>query len=134
MVYKELYSEIGKLLYAVADIDGVITPNEKKRLQGIVKKELVPVENHVDQYQTDVAFYSEFEFDVEDEAIAEPETAFNSFIDFVEDHHTAFTKEMKDTCLHITEELAAAYYGTNKKEKVLLQKLRDRLKRIEVKK
>ena len=135
MIYKELYAEIGKLLYAVADVDGVITPQEKKRLQEIVKKELVPAEKHIDQYQTDVAFYKEFEFDMEDEQIAEAETAFNSFIDFVNDHHTAFTKEMKDTCLHITEELAAAaYHGTNKKEKALIQKLKDKLKRIEVKK
>lgn len=30
MLYKEFYLEPGKLPYAVADIDGVITPKEKK--------------------------------------------------------------------------------------------------------
>lgn len=96
--------------------------------------ELIPKEKHVDQYQTDVAFYTEFEFDIEDEQIAEPKVALNSFIDFVENHHTAFTEKMKKVCLHIAEELAAAYHGTNKKEKVLIQELKDKLQKIEVKK
>ena len=39
MIYREFYSELGKLLYAVADIDGVITEKEKKKLKEIVKKE-----------------------------------------------------------------------------------------------
>lgn len=30
MIYKELYSEIGKLLYAVADVDGIISKGEGK--------------------------------------------------------------------------------------------------------
>jgi uncharacterized protein YeaO (DUF488 family) len=134
MIYKELYSEIGKLLYAVADVDGLITKQEKKKLQDIVKQELAPAEKHIDQYGTDTAFYTEFEFDFEDEQIAEPETALNSFIDFIEDHHTAFTKKMKNACLHVAEELAAAYHGTNKKEKALIKTLRDKLKGIETKK
>jgi len=134
MIYKELYAEIGKLLYAVADVDGVITKQEKEKLQDIVKKELAPAEKHVDQEGTDVAFYTEFEFDFEDEQIAETETAFNSFIDFVEDHHTTFTEKMKNACLHMVEELATAYRGTNKKEKALIKTLRNNLKGIETKK
>ena len=134
MIYKELYSEIGKLLYAVSYIDGIITKQEKERLQNIVKKELTPTEKHVDQYGTDVAFYTEFEFDFEDEQIAEPEIALNSFIDFVEDHHTAFTEKLKNTFLLVVEELASAYHGTNKKEKALIKMLKDKLKTIEIKK
>lgn len=134
MKYKDFYSELGKLLYAVADIDHVITQKEKKALYDIVKNELVPSERHTDQFNTDVAFYTEMEFDFLDESIADTEAAFNSFIDFVEDHHTAFDERMKKTSLHVVKELAQAYHGTNKKEKVLIDELKEKLNKIEIKK
>ncbi len=52
MLYKKFYSELGKLLYAVAEIDGIITNKEKKALLEIVKKELVPADNHIDKFGT----------------------------------------------------------------------------------
>lgn len=134
MKYKDFYSELGKLLYAVADIDHVITQKEKKALYDIVKNELVPSERHTDQFNTDVAFYTEMEFDFLDESIGDTEAAFNSFIDFVEDHHTAFDERMKKVSLHVAKELAQAYHGTNKKEKVLIDKLKEKLNKIEIKK
>lgn len=134
MKYKDFYSELGKLLYAVADIDHVITQKEKKALYDIVKNELVPSERHTDQFNTDVAFYTEMEFDFLDETIGDTEAAFNSFIDFVEDHHTAFDERMKKVSLHVAKELAQAYHGTNKKEKVLIDKLKEKLNKIEIKK
>lgn len=134
MKYKDFYSELGKLLYAVADIDHVITQKEKKALYDIVKNELVPHERHTDQFKTDVAFYAEMEFDFLAETIGDTEAAFNSFIDFVEDHHTAFDERMKKVCLHVAKKLAQAYHGTNKKEKVLIDKLKEKLNKIEIKK
>lgn len=133
MEYKEFYSELGKLLYAVADIDHVITQKEKTALQNIVKKELVPAEAHTDAFGTDVAYYTEMEFDIMDEEIADSESAFNSFIDFVEDHHTAIDERMKKTGLHIANEIARAYRGTNKKEKALIDKLIAKFKKIKLK-
>lgn len=134
MKYKDFYSELGKLLYAVADIDSVITQKEKKTLYNIVKNELVPAEMHTDEYNTDLAYYTEMEFDFLDEEISDAEAAFNSFIDFVEDHHTAFDERMKKTSLHVAKELAKAYHGTNKKEKDLIKRLNEKLKKIEIKK
>jgi hypothetical protein len=132
MSYKEFYSELGKLLYAVADIDGVITQKEKNKLHDIVRKELVPAESHKDEFGTDAAYYSEIEFEFLDEEIGDTETAFNSFINFVEEHHTAFDEKMIRVCLRVARELAAAYRGTNKKEKMLVDKLRRKLEHIEV--
>lgn len=134
MVYKKFYSELGKLLYAIADIDHVITPQEKKTLQKIVQKELAPVEQHKDSFGTDVAYFTEIEFDFLDEQIADAESAFESFIDFIEDHHTAFDSNLKKVSLHITKELANAYKGTNKKEKRLIEILRQKLENLEIKK
>lgn len=133
MEYKEFYAELGKLLYAVADIDHVITQKEKNALLKIVKEELAPMEKHKDAFGTDIAFYTEMEFDILDDQIADSETAFNSFIDFVEDHHTAIDEKMKQIGLHVTKEIAKAYHGTNRKEKQLISKLREKLNKIPLK-
>lgn len=134
MLYKEFYSELGKLLYAVSDIDGAISEAEKKKLQDVVKNELVPAESHIDDFGTNAGFYSEMEFDFLDEEIGDAEAAFESFIDFVEEHHTAFDERMRKVSLHLMKELAQAYYGTNKKEKELIQKAKKILNEIDVKK
>lgn len=131
MRYKNFYSELGKLLYAVADIDGMIKPNEKKQLLDIIKSELVPAEKDTDQFGTNAAYYAEMEFEFLDEQIADAETAFESFTDYVEEHHTALDEKKKEVCLDIVEKLAAAYRGTNKKEKELIERLRQKLDRIQ---
>ena len=127
MIYKEFYSELGKMLYAVADIDGVITQQEKKKLQDIVKMELVPAEQHRDEFGMDAAYYSEIEFEFLDEEIGDAGSAFESFIDFMEEHHSALDEKMISVCLHISKEIANAYRGTNKKEKGLIDQLRKTL-------
>lgn len=96
----------------------------------IVRKELVPAEKHKDGFGTDAAYHTEIEFDFLEEEMADSETAFNSFIDFIEEHHTAFDQRMKKVCLHVAEELAEAYRKTNKKEKLLIDKLKNKIKRI----
>ena len=134
MTYQEFYAELGKLQYAVADIDKVITQKEKEKLQNIVRKELVPAEMHVDLYGTDSAYYSEMEFDILDDQIADADDVFESFIDFVVDHHTAIDEKMKKVSLHVARELAKAYRGVNNREHMLLKKLRQKLEKIETKK
>lgn len=134
MTYKDFYSELGKLLYAISDIDGTISKEEKKKLQEIIKNELVAEESHTDAFGTNAAFYSEIEFEFLDENIADAAAAFESFIDFVEYHHTAFDERMKKTSLHVMKELANVYYGTNKKEKQLIQKAVKMLNKIDIKK
>ncbi len=133
MLYKQFYSELGKLLYAVANIDGVITQKEKTALQDIVKKELVPAEKHTDIFGTDSGYYTEIEFDFLDEQIVDPEAAFESFIGFIEDHYHAFDENMKKLCVYVAEKLAAAYHGANHKEKSLIEKLKYKLVQMELK-
>ncbi len=130
MIYTEFYSELGKLLYAVADQDGIISQKEKKKLQDLIKNELVPTENHQDQFGTNAAYFSEIEFDFLEEEMVDTEAAFNSFNNFVEDHHTAFSENMKKICLQLAREIAEAYHGTNKKEQALVDKLKKNFERI----
>ena len=130
MNYKDFYSEFGKLMYAVADVDGVISKKEKKEMMEMVANELVPAEEHKDERGMNDAHYAEIEFDILDEQMSDPESAFESFIEFIEEHHTALDDNMKKICLKVANKLAEAYHGTNKKEKLLIQKLKDHLRRI----
>lgn len=125
--YKRFYSELGKLLYAVADVDKVINQNEKKALYEMVRNQLVPAEKHTDSFGTDAAWYTEIEFDYLDEAIIDSETAFESFIEFIEEHRRLIDEPMRKMCIRLAEKLADAYYGTNKKEHELLAKLKRKL-------
>ena len=130
MIYREFYSELGKLLYAVANIDGAITSEEKEKLHEIVRKELVPEETHLDNYGTDTAYYTEIEFDFLDENISDSETAFESFLGFVEMNEKAFDEKLISVCLNVTGELAAAYHRVNKKERKLIGKLKRKLENL----
>lgn len=124
MINETFYAELGKLLYAMAYVDGLISPAEKRKLQDIVKNELTLSESHIDQYGTNVAYYTEIEFDFLDEEMADSEAAFDSFINFMETHHTAFDDSLKTVCLHVINQLASVYKGINSKEKQLLNKLK----------
>lgn len=133
MRYEKFYGELGKLLYAVADIDGVISEKEKKEIHELIIGELVPNETHQDHYGTNTAYYAEMEFDFMDEEIGDAETALNSFLDYVEEHHTAIDEQMKSTIIKVAMKLAQSYHGTNKKERELLDTLIRRMNDIEFK-
>ena len=123
MIYKEFYTELGKLLYAVAKADGKVGVKEFDAMKLIVKQELVPLENSRDQFGTDNAFYTEMEFEYLEENFGDANSAFDSFINFIDLHHSAITPDLKILIESISKKLAASEFGINKKEKSLLDKL-----------
>jgi hypothetical protein len=133
MLYSDFYSELGKLLYAVADIDGFISQKEKQALLNMVKNELAEKEEHSDMFQTNAAFYSEIEFDFDEEQITDPRSAFESFTGFIEDHYAVFDDHIKEVCLYTVKKLSEAYRNTNKIEKELIDKLEKKLEHVELK-
>ena len=86
----------------------------------------------MDEFGTDTALYAEFEFDILDNAHASPQAAFNSFISFIENHHSAFDQNLRSATLKIENELAEAFHKNSEKEKVLLEKLRRKLESLPV--
>ena len=127
MLYRQFYSELAKLLYAVANVDGKISPQEKEELRTLVRKELVPNEKHTDKFGTDAAYYTEIEFDFLEDSMYEPEAAFDSFLTYIENHHTAIDNRMREVSLNIAKKIADAYHRTNKKEKKLIETLEKKL-------
>lgn len=130
MVYKQFYSALGKLLYSIAAADGAISNTEKETLQNVVRKELLPLRKGTDEFGTEAAFYTEFEFEILDDAIIEPEVAFESFINFIDKHKTAIDNRLISITRKISSKIAEAYYHKNEKEKKLLKKLNQKLNEI----
>lgn len=130
MVYRRFYSEVGKLLYAVAAVDGTVQKKEYDKLRDIVEKKLVPEEHSTDQFGTDSAYYAEIEFDILMEQSADSVSCFNSFCNYVEAHRTAFDKHLKIMVLNLAKELAHVYHGINTKEAVMIKKLKKKLDEI----
>lgn len=130
MIHIKLYSELGKLLYAIANIDGTITKTEKETIKNIIKNEIVQLEDHTDKFGTNAGYYSEIEFDFLDEEMIDTESTFTSFMNFIEEHHTAFDDTMVKSCLTMLNKVANAYKKTNKKEKELLENLKNKLETI----
>lgn len=130
MLLKQYYSELGKLLYAIAEIDGKISNQEKEKLKELIRCELAPTEIHKDEYGTDAAYYAEIEFDIMEESMSEPDEAYESFINFIDEHRTAINNIQLHRALRLATKLADTYYHTNKKEHQFLDKLQSKLDSI----
>jgi uncharacterized tellurite resistance protein B-like protein len=131
MDYRMFYAELGKLLYAVADADGVISQQEKVQFYNLVQSRLMHKEIHTDEYGTNDAWYAAFEFEVADEQIMPAADAFQSFIEYIEAHKNELDEDTRVLCLTLADRLAESYRHSNKKEKQLIQKLREVLFSLE---
>ena len=132
MFYRHFYSELGKLLFALANVDGNISKKEKEALKLLVKTELAPAEKHTDKFGTDAAYYTEMEFDILEDTMMDPEQAFESFLFFIENHHSAIDDRMRHLTLKVAKKLADTYHRTSKKEKEFIKKLEAKLNLLPV--
>jgi len=127
MDLREFYSETGKLLYAVAESDGMITSRERVELHNLIQSRLAQRETHTDEFGTNDAWYTEFEFEVAEEQGMTAEDAFNSFAEFIDENRNKLDKDLKEVCMILADRLAASYHHTNKKEKHIIQRLKETL-------
>lgn len=124
MIYKNFYAEVGKLLYALAKADGNITQEEIKEIHQMVIKDLVPLETSTDEFGTDSAFYVEMEFDFLNENFVEPDQAFNSFVDYVDEHYTAFDNKLKEAVFNVANTLTQRFHETNIQDHYMIERLK----------
>lgn len=127
MIYKEFYSEVGKMLYAIAKADGSISKEERKVIHEMVLSKIVPLESSTDEFGTDSAFYVEMEFDYLNENLADPDDAFESFINYIEEHYSACNGTLKHTILNVAEYLIESFHETNIRDHQYMIKLRNTL-------
>lgn len=127
---QRFYIELGKLLYAVAEADHHISEKEKQKLLDIVKDELVPVESSTDDYGTDNAYYAEFEFELAEEQDLNPDEALDSFLGFARANPKGFTQKHRELSIRVMDELAEVYYGINKNESRVIERVRKAFKNL----
>jgi uncharacterized tellurite resistance protein B-like protein len=125
MDIREFYAETGKLLYAVAEADGAISNRERIALHNLIQTRLAQREKHTDEFGTNDAWYTEFEFEVAEEQGMSPEDAFNSFAEFIDENKNKLDRDLKDICIMLADRLAESYHHTNKREKTIIQKLKE---------
>ena len=128
MKYTDFYSELGKLMYAIAKADGKVGNEEYNTLKKIVREELLPLEKSTDEYGTDNAFYTEMEFDYLEDNYGDPILAFNSFIDYVEAHKSTFNEKIVNLIKRISSRIASSEFGIDANEQKYLDKLNQKLK------
>lgn len=122
---RDFYAALGQLLYAVADADGIVSSTERDELLELIRSRLMHRETLTDPYGTNDAWYSLFGFDTAEEEIMTAEEAFLSFADFLESHRDRIDMETRETCLLLADRLATSYRHTNRKERQMLQRIRE---------
>lgn len=122
---REFYAALGRLLYAVADADGIVSQAERDELLELIQTRLMHRETLTDAFGTNDAWFSFFGFDTAEEEIMSPEDAFQSFTDFLEENRDRIDRETREICLLLADRLAHAFRHTNRKERQLLQRIRE---------
>jgi hypothetical protein len=106
MIPKHFYIEFCKVLYALAVADGYISEKEKNAVIQLVKDKLAPLEDVPDQFGTDLAFYTEFAFETEEDFFDSKEAALESFNTYLKVTKTKIPLPFKKACLDILQTLA----------------------------
>ncbi|MDZ7847201.1 MAG: hypothetical protein U5L96_10740 [Owenweeksia sp.] len=127
MIYQEYYSELGKLLYAIAMADGRIQDKESLQLHQVVKDELTALEDSKDEFNTDAAYITEFEFDVLQEQALSMNDAYQSFVDYIQ-ANPEIPPRFKRLAYRAACKVADSFHNTNKQESEMLGKLKELLR------
>ncbi|MCS6968249.1 MAG: hypothetical protein RMJ44_05590 [Cytophagales bacterium] len=129
--YKKLYKHIGVLLYAIAKADGKIHDKEVKAIQQIVVEDLAPLEDSVDEFGTDAAFFAEFEFEILRDREISPQKALEKFLAFAKEQDKNLTPQLRQLIIKCVEKVAISYRGTNKAEAQMIEVLKKHLLPVE---
>lgn len=127
MDIRQFYIAMGKLLYAVADADSVITRQERDELYHLISTRLTHRECNTDEFGTNDAWYTVFEFEAAEDAGLTANEAFNEFSEFIQEHWAIMDDDLRNICMLLADRLAESYHHTNAREKDMIRRLRDLL-------
>lgn len=127
MDIRQFYIAMGKLLYAVADADSVITKQERDELYHLISTRLTHRELHTDEFGTNDAWYTVFEFEAAEDAGPTANEAFNEFAEFIQENWAIMDDDLRNICMLLADRLAESYHHTNTREKDMIRRLRDLL-------
>ncbi len=131
MQLEKLFSEMGKMFYALSKIDGKIADRERQEFLTNVQSELKSMTSIKDRFGTEVFHYAEIEYDYLAYEGIEPESAFESFLDYVDKHRSAIDSNWLKICFSSASNLAKCYYGINDEENKILIRLKKTLTELQ---
>src|SRR5688572_16185257 len=105
MFYEELYTELGKLFYYIANTDGKVQASERKSLQEMIKNSWKALESSTDQFGTDRANLIDFAFDYE-ETEGVSQNVLKSFETFYVGNKSKFTSDIISNILQTGKAVA----------------------------
>jgi len=121
--YPEFYKQLGNLLFSISAVDGSIAPRELKELRRIVKEDLVPVEQHEDDFGSDAAFAVEFQFDFLEGNGISTEEAWEQVAEYLRNNSHLLPEKDKKLLSSSAKRVAEAFHGINQYEHKLLTHL-----------
>ncbi|HPD65891.1 MAG TPA: hypothetical protein P5050_10185 [Bacteroidia bacterium] len=124
------FIELGKLLYAIAKTDGIVQFEERKKVNEIVRDNLIEICKRTDEFGTNLAFYSEFSFDTISDRNIKADKAYQSFIAFVENHKHHIPETLIKLTISAVEKVAEAHQGIIEDERAFIEKLNNDLQNI----
>ena len=130
MNHKKFYVELGKMLYAVANADGRVQPQEISALHESIENQFVAAEAESDEFGVNDAYYAEFEFETLKERNASVEQSFRSFIDYLRKNRKAIDGNMKKACISAAEAIARTHPESDSMEAKYLERLKEELEKI----
>lgn len=128
MDFKEYYTALGKLVYAVAMADGSVQNEEVDRVYNFVIAQLMsPEEEPLSAKDSLYAFNTEKEFHRLKKNKASIKEAYQEFVNFFEANKAEFDDKMKTTCITLIEKVAIAHNGIEDSEQALIEKVKSRM-------
>jgi hypothetical protein len=88
-------------------------------------------EVHTDEFGTNDVWYSVFEFDIAEDQSLTAIDAFQSFAEYLEANKHGIDLETRQLCLLLADRLAESYRHSNRKEREMVQRIRELLFSIE---
>jgi uncharacterized tellurite resistance protein B-like protein len=131
MDFKDYYTALGKLVYAIALADGEVQSEESGKIFDFVISQLSKAEYAPENGKTALdVFDIEKEFHRLREEKVPAQVACQQFINFVEVHKTDLTKNNIASCISLMEQVAESHQGINKAERTMISKIKNHLESL----
>lgn len=123
MKFELYYKALGNLLYAVAKADGQVNSKEKLKVKSIVAEQLLQLEDSLDDYGSDAAFATEFQFEECELNDLTSKVAFESFEEYFSTHKKVIKPHLTHFFYNLAKHVAQSSAGINKSESNILAKI-----------
>jgi uncharacterized tellurite resistance protein B-like protein len=128
MNYKEYYTALGSLVYAIAKADGSIQTEESAAIFHFVISQLVGLEKESGDGKSALeAFNLEREFHKLKKENATVKEAYDGFVEFLDKNKDHCDEKFKTTCINVMEKVAGAYNNIEESEKAIIDKIKEKI-------